>query len=227
MPVAKGICTKGSHRTNQAQVQRQVHQCVAHPFKGKAGCQAQQIQASAANPCLESRHQRCRFHKTKGYPAGANTQAGTKCKRCKQPYAQHPFSNLQTPLAAVIARVRTSQQKLKGSFTTPVDLRSGFAAPVNLRMQFVRLVTIGRQLCLRSASGSSFATPFGRKLQFYPSHRKSRKSPKTPIFRGTKNRIFEARKNRLFPGFRKIRISELSPGMLNRIFRCFPLRDFP
>ena len=40
LPVAKGICTKGSHRTNQAQVQRQVHQCVAHPFKGKAGCQA-------------------------------------------------------------------------------------------------------------------------------------------------------------------------------------------
>ena len=148
-------------------------------------------------------------------------------KRCKQPYTQHPFSNLQTPLAAVIARVRTSQQNLKGSFTTPVDLRSGFAAPVNLRMQFVRLVAIGRQLCLQSASGSSFATPFGRKLPFCPSHRKSGKSPKTPIFRGTKNRIFEARKNRRFPGFRKIRISELSPGMLNRIFRGFPLRDFP
>ena len=150
MPLAEGICTKGSHRTNQAQVQRQVHQCVAHPFKGKAGCQAQQIQASAANPCLESRHQRCRFHKTKGNPAGANTQAGTKCKRCKQPYTQHPFSNLQTPLAAVIARVRTSQQQLKGSFTTPVDLRRGFAAPVNLshyRQAALPPVGLGKQFC--------------------------------------------------------------------------------
>ena len=160
-------------------------------------------------------------------PSRCKHTGRNQCKRCKKPYTQHPFSNLQTPLAAVIARVRTSQQQLKGSFTTPVDLRSGFAAPVNLRMQFVRLVAIGRQLCLQSASGSGFAIPFGRQLPFCPSHRKSGKSPKTPIFRGTKNRIFEARKNRRFPRFRKIRNSELSPGMLNRIFRCFPLRDFP
>ena len=77
-------------------------------------------------------------------------------KRCKQPYTQHPFSNLQAPPTAVVARVHTSQQQLKGSFTRPVDLRSSFAAPVNLRMQFVRPVAIGRQL-RNPASGSSFA----------------------------------------------------------------------
>ena len=139
------------------------------------------MQASAANPCLESRHRRCRFHKIKGYPAGTNTQAGARCKQMQATIsAKHPFSNLQTPPNAVAARVRPSQRQLGGSFTAPVDLGRQFCDPSRPREAVLRQkstsgggfatgIDLGRRFCDRnrpreavlrpkSTSGGSFAT---------------------------------------------------------------------
>ena len=86
------------------------------------------MQASAANPCLENRHQSCRFHNNRCYPAGANTQAETKCKHIKQASTQHPFSNMQTPPNAVAVRMQLSQPQLWRCFE-PNRPRDAFCNP--------------------------------------------------------------------------------------------------
>lgn len=94
------------------------------------------MQASAANPCLENRHRRCRFHNTRCYPAGANTQAETKCKHIKQASTQHPFSNMQTPPNAVAARMQLSQPQLWRCLE-PNQPRDAFCnSSLSLRMKF-------------------------------------------------------------------------------------------
>ena len=136
------------------------------------------MQASAANPCLESRHRRCGFHKTRCYPAGANTQAKTKCKQIKQASTQHPFSNMQTPPNAVAVRMQLSQPQLwrclepnrpRDAFCNPSRRQDAFcgkkatsgcdfAIPVSLGMRFLRHERLQDVILQpQSASGCDFA----------------------------------------------------------------------